>query len=92
MVVERGAVRRSKIVSLLRIGKYVMEHEADLWGDDACHRPVGLSALQLSKLYHAVLYDGGAIPKPGRMPGPQLFADFAGFPKKSTNDTGGFMW
>jgi hypothetical protein len=30
MVVERGAVNRSKIVRLLRIGKYVMEHEADL--------------------------------------------------------------
>lgn len=30
MVVERGAVNRSKIVNLLRIGKYVMEHEADL--------------------------------------------------------------
>jgi hypothetical protein len=30
MAVERGAVNRSKIVSLLRIGKYVMEHEADL--------------------------------------------------------------
>ena len=27
---ERGAVNRSKIVNLLRIGKYVMEHEADL--------------------------------------------------------------
>jgi len=30
MVVERGAVHRSKIVSLLRIGKYAMKHEADL--------------------------------------------------------------
>ena len=82
MVVERGAVHRSKIVSLLRIGKYVMEHEADLWGDDACHRPVGLSALQLSKLYHAVLYDGGAVPRPGRMPGTTIIRRFCRFSQK----------
>lgn len=38
-------------------------------------------------------YSTMVVRSPGRAEcqAPQLFADFAGFPKKSTNDTGGFM-
>ena len=51
-------------------------------GDDACHRPLGLSALQLSQLYHAILYDGGAVPRLGRMPGTTIIRRFCGFSQK----------
>ena len=80
-----GGARRGaplKNIKFVVCWKYVMEHEADLWGDDACHRPVGLSALQLSKLYHAVLCDGGAVPRPGRMPGTTIIRRFCGFSQK----------
>ena len=38
-------------------------------------------------------YSTMVVRSPGRAEcqAPQLFADFAGFPKKSTNDTGSFM-
>lgn len=86
MVVERGAVRRSKILSLMR------------WNMKLIYEGTMLAIVPWAYLhcsFHNCImpYSTMVVRSPGRAEcqAPQLFADFAGFPKKSTNDTGGFM-
>ena len=92
MVVERGAVRRSKILSLLCA-------ESMWWNMKLICEGTMLAIVPLAYLHCSfqnciMPYSTMVVRSPGRAEcqAPQLFADFAGFPKKSTNDTGSFMW